>query len=196
MAGAYRNDLDHPFRALSERRVQEERVDLAVVQGLHRANARRYLDVRGREAGVLEVLHAVVVRDLPLRHRRIADAHPRPFGDLRGHQLHGARRRRVEREVHPPERLLREVEVLQKPLGAERRADDLGFRHVHEMVVPERQPLDLDSGGLEHVAHDGDAEVVVRRGPEVEGRVALAVRDLDLLGRERTRGKRREEQGQ
>ena len=112
VARADRHDFHHALGALPERRVEEERVYLPVVQRLDRADARGYLHVGRRKARMLEVLRAVVVRYLPLRHGRVADPHARPFGDLHGHQLNRARWCRVEREVHAPERLLREVEVL------------------------------------------------------------------------------------
>ena len=187
VARSDRNHLHHAFGTLSKRRVQEERVDLTVVQRLHRADARRNLHVRRREPRMLEVLRAVVVRYLPLRHGRVANPHARPFGDLRGHELHRARGGRVEREVHAPERLLREVEVLEQLLRAERRAYHVGLRDVQEVVFAELHARRLYAGGLEHVVHYRDAELVVRGRPEVELRVALAVRDPHCLGIRRKR---------
>ena len=192
VARSDRDDLDDALGALPERRVQEKSVDLSVVQRLHRADARRYLDVRRREPRVLEVLRAVVVRYLALRHGRVADPHARPLGDLRGHQLHRARRRRVEREVHAPERLLGKVEVLEKLLRPERRADHVGLRDVQEVVFAELDASRLYAGELEHVVHYRDAELVVRGRPEVELRVALAVSDPHCLG---IRRKRKEDEG-
>ena len=192
VARSNRDDLHDALGALPERRVQEERVDLTVVQRLHRADARRYLDVRRREPRVLKVLRAVVVRYLALRHGRVADPHARPLRDLRGHEFHRARGGRVEREVHAPERLLREVEILQELLRAERRAYHVGLRDVQEVVFAELDASRLYAGELEHVVHYRDAELVVRGRPEVELRVALAVRDPHCLG---IRRKRKEDEG-
>ncbi len=187
VARADRHDLHHPLRALAERRVEEERVDFAVVQGLHRAGAGGDLHVSRRQAGVLEVLHAVVVGNLPLRHGRVADAHPRPFRDLRGHQLHRARRRGVQREVHQPKGLDGEVEVLQQFARAERGAYHVGGCRVHHVVLAELEADGLHAGRLEHVGHYRSAEVVVSLRPEVEFGVALAVRDPDAFGIRRKR---------
>ena len=190
VARADRHHLHDTLRPLAERSVEEERVDLAVVQRLHGADARRYLDVGRRKTRMLEVPGAVVVGYLALRHRRVADAHPRPLGDLGGHELHRARWRRVEGEMHTPERLLGEVEVLQQLLRAERGADDVRVGDVGQVVVAEPDVLGLDAGGLEHVVHYRHAEVVVGGSPEVELGVALAVRHLDGLGEERHRQRR------
>ena len=193
VARADRHHLHDTLRPLAERSVEEERVDLAVVQRLHGADARRYLDVGRRKTRVLEVPGAVVVGYLALRHRRVADAHPRPLGDLGGHELHRARWRRIEGEMHTPERLLGEVEVLQQLLRAERGADDVRVGDVGQVVVTEPDVLGLDAGGLEHVVHYRHAEVVVGGSPEVELGVALAVRHLHRLGRGRERRKQRKD---
>ena len=85
--------------------------------------------------------------------------------------------------MHRAKRLLREVEVLQKLLSAEGRADYVGLRDIYQVVFAELEAHGLDTGLLEDVGHYRHAEVVVGGGPEVELRVALAVRDLDLFGK-------------
>ena len=80
VALAYWHDLRKPLRAHSDRGVEEQGVDVPGLEGVHRAGARRDLDELGIETRVAEVALAVLV--LALRHRRIADAHPRPVGDL------------------------------------------------------------------------------------------------------------------
>ena len=177
VARANGHNLDDSLRALAEWRVEEEGVDFAVMQRLHRSGARGELDVGRRQVRVLEVADAVVVAYLPLRDWRVAHAHPRPVGDLRGHQLHRAGWRRVEGEVHPAKRLEGEDEVLEDVLGAEGRADDIDLREVHEVVFAEWDAFGLDAGGGEDILHYSHADVVVGRGPEVHVGVSLAVCD-------------------
>ena len=129
---------------------------------------------------MLEVFLAVVV--LSLRNRRIADAHLGPVGDLDGHHGHRARRRRVEREVHAPDRLKRKLVVFQQLGRAERRADDFGVRYGEHPRFVKRGSFGRQPGPLEHRVHDRPAEFHVVRGPLVQFRIANAVSDLDRSG--------------
>ena len=79
VARTNRDNLDDALGALAKRGVEEERVDLAVVQRLHRSGTRGDRNVCRRQLRVLKVLHAVVVRHLPLRNGRVADSHSRPL---------------------------------------------------------------------------------------------------------------------
>ena len=97
--------------------------------------------------------------------------------------IDSARRRRIEREVHPPDGLEGGVELLQNLPGTEGGADHVGLGEVRQAVVAEREHLRFDAGGLEHLLHDRDAEVAVCGGPDVEFRVAFAFRDLHGLRR-------------
>ena len=191
VARADRHDLHQILRSLAERRVEEQHVHLAVMERLHRPLACGVLDVLRRELRVLEIVRAVAVP--PLRHRRVANPHARPFGDLCGHHGHRPRRRRVQRVVHASERLQREVVALQQLRRAERRADHVHLRCLDESILAERHIPRRDVRVREHARHHPVAELHVGHRPVVQLRIPHGVRNAHLLaeGAKRSQNRRR-----
>ena len=123
VARADLHDRNESFRTLPGRGVQEQHVDLALAQRLYRPRACRVLHVFRGELGVLEV--PLPVAAVALRCGGVAHAQTRPFGDPRGRHRHQLVLRRVERVMHPAQRLQGEVVVLQQRRRAEGGADHL-----------------------------------------------------------------------
>ena len=176
VARADRHDLDESLRTLPEGGVQEQRVDVAVAQRLHRARARGVLHVLRRELRAVEV--PLPVAAVALRDGGVAHAHARPFGYFRGHHGHRPFGRRVERVVHPAQRLQREGVVLLQRRRTEGGADHVDVSLHEQAVRAERDALRLQTGRFEHVGHHGLAELGVRRRPDVQVGAAHAVRHL------------------